>query len=84
MIFSFSDIFQPQAQAKKKKRKKKRASDSVCESFYGECKQIIYLEELCFVKCCFCFILAKRALSLKLSLSTASVFITKAEEGLET
>jgi len=32
---TFSDIFQPPPQAKKKKRKKKRASDSVCESFYG-------------------------------------------------
>ena len=59
MICSFSDIFQPQAQAKKKKRKKKRASDSVCESFYGEWKQIMSIKELCFVKCCFCFILTK-------------------------
>ena len=35
-FFYSSDIFQPQAQVKKKKRKKKRASDSVCESFYGK------------------------------------------------
>ena len=41
VICSFLDIFQPQVQAKKKKRKKKRASDSVCESFYGECEQTI-------------------------------------------
>ena len=41
VICSFLDIFQPQVQAKKKKRKKKRASDSVCESFYGEYKQTI-------------------------------------------
>ena len=46
MICPFSDIFQPQAQAKKKKRKKKRASDSVCESFYGEWKKIMYPKEL--------------------------------------